>query len=127
MAETLIGTCKHCGQKRTLEVAEGTSELYVDEQVSKNCQCLGAARERLKIETIGNVNSVFGYECGEGFKPVEEDELSYILETVNALVDEVISKVSFSLRSGGVCKMKFKDITCIEVTREEKKVARRSS
>ena len=127
MTETVIGTCKWCGQKRTLQVAEGSSELYADEVVSKNCECIGAAQERFKIETIGNVNQIFGQECGEGFKPVDEDELSYIIESVSAFVYDTVRKVNITLRSGGTCKMKFKDITCIEVLREEKRVARRTN
>ena len=47
--------------------------------------------------------------------------------SVDALVDEVVSKVTMSLKSGGSCKLKYKDITCIEVLREEKHVARRSN
>ena len=127
MKETLIGTCKYCGQTKSVDVPEGSTEQYADEVASKNCLCLGASRERLKIETIGNVNQVFGAECADGFKPVEEDELSFIIDSVKALVNETVSKVTMSLKSGGSCKLKYKDITCIEVLREEKHVARRSN
>lgn len=127
MKETLIGTCKYCGQTKSVDVPAGSTEQYADEVASKNCLCLGASRERLKIETIGNVNQVFGAECADGFKPVEEDELSFIIDSVKALVNETVSKVTMSLKSGGSCKLKYKDITCIEVLREEKHVARRSN
>lgn len=127
MKETLIGTCKYCGQTKSVDVPVGSTEQYADEEVSKVCLCLGASRERLKIETIGNVNQVFGAECADGFKPVEEDELSFIIDSVTALVNETVSKVTMSLKSGGSCKLKYKDITCIEVLREEKHVARRSN
>ena len=127
MKETLIGTCKYCGQRKSVDVPMDSTEQYADEEVSKDCLCLGASRERLKIETIGNVNQVFGAECADGFKPVEEDELSFIIDSVTALVNETVSKVTMSLKSGGSCKLKYKDITCIEVLREEKHVARRSN
>ena len=127
MKETVIGTCRFCGQTRSVDVPTGSTIQYADEKVSKNCECLGAARERLKIETIGNVNQVFGAECSEGFKPVDEDELDFIIKSVDALVNESVSKVTMSLKSGGSCKLKYKDITCIEVLREEKHVARRTN
>ena len=127
MKETVIGTCRFCGQTKSVAVPEGSTEQYADEIVSKNCFCPGASKERLKIETIGNVNQIFGQECSDGFKPVDEDELSFIITCVKALVDETVSKVTMSLKSGGSCKLKYKDITCIEVLREEKHVARRSN
>lgn len=126
MKETIIGTCRFCGQTKSVEVPTGSTEQYADEVVSKNCFCIGASRDRLLIETLGNVNQVFGAECTEGFKPVDEDELSYIISSVKALVYETVSKVTMSLKSGGSCKLKYKDITCIEVLREEKHIARRS-
>ena len=126
MKETIIGTCRFCGQTKSVTVPTGSTEQYADEVVSKNCFCIGAAKDRLEIEKIGNVNQIFGKECSEGFKPVDEDELSYIISSVKALVNETVSKVTMSLKSGGSCKLKYKDITCIEVLREEKHVARSS-
>lgn len=126
MKETMIGTCRFCGQTKSITAPTGSTEQYADDVVTENCFCLGASRDRLKNETIENVNQIFGQECSEAFKPVDEDELDFIIKSVDALVNEVVSKVTMSLKSGGSCKLKYKDITCIEVLREEKHIARRS-
>ena len=127
MKELVTGVCKFCGQTKSIEVPEGAPEYYANNIVSEKCYCDGAARHRLKRQTLHNVNLIFGQECTGTFKPVDEDELDYIIKSVDALVEEVVSKVTMSLKSGGSCKLKYKDITCIEVLREEKHIARRSN
>ena len=127
MKELVTGVCEFCGQTKSVEVPEGAPEDYANNIVSEKCYCDGAAKHRLKRQTLHNVNLIFGQECTGTFKPVDEDELDYIIKSVDALVEEVVSKVTMSLKSGGSCKLKYKDITCIEVLREEKHVARRSN
>lgn len=127
MKELATGICEFCGQTKNIEVPEGSPADYANNIVSEKCYCDGAAKHRLKRQTLHNVNLIFGQECTGTFKPVDEDELDYIIKSVDALVEEVVSKVTMSLKSGGSCKLKYKDITCIEVLREEKHVARRSN
>lgn len=122
--EISTGICSYCGQGRTVQVPQGSSQEYTDSIASKTCFCSGAAQNRLYIKTVESVNTIFGYECTGGFKPVSEDELDYLIRSVKALSSGVINKVTITLTSGGTCKMKFKDIECIEVQREEKKTAR---
>ena len=127
MKELVTGVCEFCGQTKSIEVPEGAPEEYANKIVTEKCYCDGAAKHRLKRQTLHNVNLIFGQECTGTFKPVDEDELDYIIKSVDALVEDVVSKVTMSLKSGGSCKLKYTDITCIEVLREEKHIARRSN
>ncbi len=127
MKETVRGTCIFCGQDRIVQVPEDFTPEYADRVATEECFCEGSARDRLKTQTLESVNTVFGMECEGNFKPVDEDEMDYIIKSVNALVNGTVTKVTMSIKSGGQCKLKFKDITCIEVLREEKHTIRRSN
>lgn len=123
----MTGVCIYCGQAQSVMVPPGAEQAYADELATEKCYCISSQRARLEKKTIESVNQLFGI-CSEGiFKPVEEEELSLIIDLVKSLVNEVISNVSISLTSGGKCSMKYKDITCIEVKREEKHTAKRSN
>ena len=123
--EVLTGTCRFCGQMKGITVIAGTDEGQADEMVTENCYCIGGMRNRLTNRTLDSVNQLFGQNCGGGFLPLEEEELDFLIQCARALCSEVAGKVSITLKSGGVCQMKFKDLECVEVKREEKHVMKR--
>ena len=112
---------------KSVVLSADATKAEADAAVTKSCYCEGAMRERLKVKTIRTINEVFGMECAPEFKPVEEDELSMIIELGNDLADEVLTQVSLTLKDGCKCKMKLKSLECIEVEREEKKKMKRSN
>lgn len=94
MAETMMGTCRYCGQVHAV-VAE--SRVEADELAEQSCNCEGAIRHQRRKEAVEKIELLKQLpEDQTGFRPVSEELCMVLKELGGRMADGKIDSVSMT-------------------------------
>lgn len=120
--ETQTGTCRFCGQMKTIRTAELWTQEDVDEHVTRACSCYEAREYDRRMKAKENAEKAVENLFGEESKLVkqfevelDEDLKRFLLEMIELIsegklfscsIDEGRVKIRVAVTGSGVIKLK---------------------
>lgn len=118
--QAFFGVCDFCGQTYTVDAY---TQEEANRYATKRCLCDGAVN-RKRVETMieegrESVRSLFGEECeGDGFKPVEDERIIALLDTIVSLTaNDLLITTNVTISGYGVAQISRKSDGKLKIIR----------
>lgn len=83
------GFCKYCGQSKMIEAGEDMSQEIVDEMVTEDCNCDGAAKARSRKNRLEKIENF----VSEHFSDKTQD---FVKDAISLIENGIWEKISFN-------------------------------